>query len=132
MRTLLYQQVLTKHNILFSQSSQGLHFSYQGANFLLIVDPESDELYLQLAMPNIYSVKSCADKERTLEVTNNINKVVQGVKAVVHDDSVWLHIEMFVDPALNTYFDNLLFSLLSLLHGTRHLFLANGHIKANI
>ena len=115
MSTQLYQQLLTKYNISFSQLLFGLYFSYQGHD-LIVVDSDSDKSYLRFILLNVYSIESDADKMQTLEILNELHKETMCVNGIIVNDSVWLQIEMFIDRT--QYFDNFFFTVIDILTGT--------------
>ncbi|MFI3281566.1 MAG: hypothetical protein R3Y44_06320 [Rikenellaceae bacterium] len=116
----VFKEFLQKENFRFEESSYGLHFSYQGANFA-IANNEKDPLYLQLVMPGIYEVNN--DKIKVFEAMNRINGDKKAVKAFLVEDSVWMNIEMFIDstPDLGDFF----FRILDILHNARQSFYSN-------
>ncbi len=109
----IYKNWLNSQGLSFHETSFGLLFSYQGGGFI-IANNKNDKDYLQLIMPNIYTVDSIS-KQTALKVANNLNRDIKGLKVIINDDnSVWLTIEQFLDetPEVEDFMDRLLAILL--------------------
>lgn len=113
MSTLIYESFLRRQNINYEKSELGLLFSSHGKKFIL-ADSNNDDLFLQLVMPVIYKLESSTEECKVLKAMNDINCEIKVIKACLHGDSVWLHIEMFMDktPNIEDYFFRLLDILL--------------------
>lgn len=109
MSTLLYESFLRSQGFKYEKTNYGIIFKYQGKGFL-IADNGIDELYLQLLMPSIYTMTSPTEEYKILKVLNDVNKELKAIKACLHDNDVWLHIEMFIDktPNIEDFFIRLL------------------------
>ena len=109
MSTFIYESFLRSQGFKYERQNFGISFQYQGRNFL-IFDDSNDELYLQVLMPGIYKLNSLTEEYKVLKALNNINNEIKAIKGCLHDDVVWLHIEMFMDktPNVEDYFIRLL------------------------
>jgi len=83
-----------------------IHFKYQGKNFFFTSD--GDEQFFRIIMPNIYDVDN--DREKVLEVCNDITANLKVGKAFLVGDHMWLSIEMFLDstPEVGDFFERCL------------------------
>lgn len=109
MSTFLYESFLRSQGFKYERTNFGISFNYQGKWFL-IIDDSRDEQYLQLLMPNIYTLNSPMEEYKVLKILNGINNEIKAIKACLHDNAVWLHVEMFIDktPDVDDYFIRLL------------------------
>jgi hypothetical protein len=95
----------------------GIAFKYQGGHFI-IGDNSDDEDYLQILMPFVYTLEDPSEKEKALQVCNEMNRNFKCLKVYFADeDSIWLAIEMFTYQT--TDFDSLMERLLDILHAGR-------------
>lgn len=109
MSTFLYESFLKSQGFKYERTDFGISFNYQGRWFI-IIDDTKDELYLQILMPGIYTLNSLTEEYKVLKALNNVNNEIKAIKACLHDNVVWLHIEMFIDktPNIEDYFIRLL------------------------
>ena len=109
----IYKNWLNNQRLSFHETSIGLLFRYQGGGFI-IANNKNDKDYLQLIMPNIYTVDSFS-KQKALKVANSLNRDIKALKVIINDDdSVWLTVEQFLDetPDVDDFMDRLLGILL--------------------
>lgn len=109
MATLIYESFLRSEGFKYEKTDFGIAFKYQGYGFI-IFDDKNDELYLQLLMPTIYTLNSSSEEVKVLKILNELNNELKAIKACLHGNDVWLHIEMFIDktPDVRDYFIRLL------------------------
>ena len=62
---------------------------------MLFIADERDLLFFRIIMPGIYDIEN--NREKVLEICNEITCGIKVVKAFVVRDEVWLSIEMFID-----------------------------------
>lgn len=120
----IYKSWLKQHGIPFKELPFGLHFQYQGGNFL-VADNSGDSQFFQLIMPNIYEAND-SERMRILEMCNKINEDKKVAKAHLTDDNrVWLTTEILIDntPDVDDFFDR----LLQILHQARMDFMMKHH-----
>jgi len=80
-----------------------VHFRYNGKH--LYFTPDEDENYFRIIMPNVYQLQD--NREKVLEVCNQINKDYKVLKTYLVEDRLWLSIEIFVDstPEVGDFFE---------------------------
>ena len=78
-----------------------LFFKYQGGEFFIHTD-EDHPNFLHLIMPNIYRITN--DRIEVLEAMLNITGRRKLMKAFLHEDDVWLCVDMLMDPSSNIDF----------------------------
>lgn len=86
------------------------NIKYQGKHILFIQD-EDDPFYYRILMPGIYDIEKDEDRSRIVEICNEWTSQRKCLKAFVARDSVWISIEMFVDPDhcyITTYLERML------------------------
>lgn len=108
----IYKNWLRSNGIPFTTLPIGVAFHYQGGSFI-IADDTNDPLYLNLLMPKIYELEN--NQSKVLQALNQINCDLKGVKATLHEQDVWLSIEMFIDktPEVEDFMDRILGILLN-------------------
>lgn len=113
----IIKQWLKANGYKFEVESFGIAFKHQGGNFL-IEDNSDDKQYLQIIMPYVHQLEKSSEKEKALEVCNEVNRKYKCLKAyLVEEDSIWLSVEMFMDqtPDLDDFMER----LLHILHAGR-------------
>ena len=92
-----------------------IHFKFNGKHMLFIAD-ERDLLFFRIIMPGIYDIEN--NREKVLEICNEITCGIKVVKAFVVRDEVWLSIEMFIDsnPDIGDFFERCCDILISAYH----------------
>lgn len=117
----LCEQVLRGNRLVVEHIPHGLLFKFQGGGFI-VIDNDEDPNFLQIAMPNIYEVKSASDRIACLEAANKVNHKIKVGKAMIHQDGeVWLMAEVLLDYA-TPRFEDIFFRLLQILIGMRTAF----------
>lgn len=81
--------------------SEYLFFKYQGGVFFIHTD-EDHPNFLHLVKPNIYGITF--DRIEVLEAMVNITGRRKLIKAFLHEDDVWLSVDMLMDPSSNIDF----------------------------
>ena len=93
----IYKKWFSENGIIYNIDEDGdLHFKYQMCNFY-IVDPHGDKQFLQVMLPNIWSIED--EKERTdaLQVANMLNMKRKALKIFITSSNTVLTVEMFID-----------------------------------
>lgn len=88
-----------------------IHFKYQGKN--LYFQPDDDQGYFRILMPNVYNVDG--NRMQVLEACNTISRKYKVAKAYISNDRVCMAIEIFVDstPEVGDFFERACRILLS-------------------
>lgn len=89
-------------------------FKYQGKHVYFIKDND-DPIYYRAIMPSIYDIETIEDYPRIIDICNGMNSRRKGLKAYVLQNSVWLTVELFLDPDncyITTYLERCLDILL--------------------
>lgn len=93
----LYKRWFSENGIIYNIDEDGdLHFRYQMCNFY-IINPHDDKQFLQVMLPNIWSIED--EKERTdaLQVANMLNMKRKALKVFITSTNTVLTVEMFID-----------------------------------
>ena len=103
----LYKNWLRSNGIKFEDIPIGISFKYQGCNFL-IADPGRDSQFLSVSLPGIDSVDG--NELQVLKACNKVTGETKVLKVVLHGDSVWAHVEIFIDntPDIEDFMDRVL------------------------
>lgn len=103
----LYKNWLLSNGIKYEEIPIGISFKYQGLNFL-IADPGEDSQYLSVSLPAIDDVED--NELKVLQACNKVTAETKVLKVVLHGDSVWAHVEMFIDntPDIEDFMDRIL------------------------
>lgn len=78
-----------------------LIFKYQGSQFFIQII-ENDPNFLCLIMPGMYIINN--DRIEVLEAMHEITRDRKFIKAILHEDDVWLCVDMLMDPSSNIDF----------------------------
>lgn len=91
----LMKEYLQEEGFKVKEEDYGIEFRYHGMNFLC-ADPEGDDTFLQISMPNIYRVDE-ENRLRALELCNMLTWNRKVVKLAIINDTVWINFEVLVD-----------------------------------
>ncbi len=106
----LYEQWLTDNGLIHNIDEDGdLHFKYQMCNFF-ILNPQEDDQFLHIILPNIWSIESEEERMNALKVANELNMGRKVLKVVVGESNTTLTVEMFIDqtPDVEDFMERLL------------------------
>ena len=97
-----------------------LVFKYQGGEFFIHIF-EDEPNFLHLVMPDIYQINN--NRIEVLEAMLNITGGAKLIKAFLHEDDVWLCVDMLMDPSSNTdFFEEIIKRCFYLLFDTKRYF----------
>lgn len=90
---------LTSEGLRPQETDFGFVFEYSNLTFFIFWDDDDDQ-YLKLALPGIYNVDD-NNRDDALYAANKVNIEWKVIKAVVHDDEVWVVAEQLIDKDPN-------------------------------
>ncbi len=106
----IYKKWLSENGLIYNVDEDGdLHFKYQMCNFY-IMNPHNDKLFLQVMLPNIWSIDSEEERTNALIVANKLNMQRKALKVFITQESTILTVEMFIDntPDVEDFMERIL------------------------
>ena len=106
----IYKQWLSDNGLKYEIDSDGdIHFKYQTCN-MYIINPKKDTQFLQVMLPNFWSIESEQEYLNALKVCNMVSMQRKVVKAFVTEKNTFLMVEMFIDntPDLEDFMERVL------------------------
>ena len=110
----IFTEWFTNNGIKYDIDEDGdLHFIYQMRNFF-ILDPKDDENFLEVMLPNIWSISDEEERIRVHSVANKLNRQCKALKVFTTKSNTILTVEMFLDknPDLDDFMERILGILL--------------------
>ena len=111
-------EYLKSEGLMPKDKDYGFFFRYQMLSFY-IQWSESDERFLKISLPSIFSVDE-NNRQDVLEVANKIGLERKVVKCVVPEDDVWIVAEQLMDS--NPNFEDIIPRTLNMLVQARDVF----------
>ncbi len=92
-------EYLQKQGLLpeYNEKKTRINFKYQMASFVIFSE-EDDERFLNVTLPNIYSVDE-NNRYDVLEAINTVNDGTKLVKLYIYNNSVWVGVEQMLDTS---------------------------------
>ena len=106
----IYKKWLSENGLIYNvDEDEDLHFKYQMCNFY-IMNPHNDKLFLQVMLPNIWSIDSEEERTNALIVANKLNMQRKALKVFITQESTILTVEMFIDntPDVEDFMERIL------------------------
>lgn len=121
----IYEQWLTENGLIHNIDDDGdLHFKYQMCNFF-ILNPNGDEQFLHIILPNIWTIESEEERATALRVANELNLNRKVLKVVIGESNTTLTVEVFIDKTPDV--EDFMERLLDILIEGRRLFFQRMH-----
>ena len=106
----IYKKWFSENGIIYNIDDDGdLHFKYQMRNFY-ILDPHDDKQFLQVMLPNIWSIDDEKERADALQVANMLNMKRKALKVFITKTNTVLTVEMFIDntPDVEDFMERIL------------------------
>lgn len=81
-------------------SDGDVQFDYEDLTFFIEVN-EDDNEFFRVVLPNIWPIESTTEATTAVYAVNTVNSTKKTAKAYIHDDNVWIAVELFIDNPKN-------------------------------